>query len=115
MNFERNRRNRFRWIFNWCADYRSCNQAETRLEIHLAERTNGRKRSPVTKSRAPLSADGLNDLLIQLARVRKATTRTINVEFKKVMGKKIRKLDKREQRAQKVQWLKAQLGKGKAA
>jgi hypothetical protein len=57
----------------------------------------------------------LNDLLIELARMRRTTTGTINGQFKKIMGRKIKKLDKREQRQTKVEWLKSELAKGQAA
>ncbi len=89
----------------------SCPNCTARLEIVVAEAAGkGRGRARGNGARPPRSSDGLNDLLIELARQKRTTTGTINAQFKKEMGKKIKNLDKRDQRAQKVEWLKSQLG-----
>lgn len=95
----------------------TCPNCNSRLEIVVAEagrRGRGRGRAGIGRS-TTRAADGLNDLLIELARMRRTTTGTINAQFKKVMGRKIKKLDKKQQRQQKVEWLKSELAKGQAA
>lgn len=96
----------------------TCPNCHAKLEIVVAEAGGRRGRPAAGVARARKStraADGLNDLLIELARMRRTTTGTINAQFKKTMGRKIKKLDKREQRQTKVEWLKSELAKGQAA
>jgi len=95
----------------------TCPNCNSRLEIVVAETgRRGRARGRIGVGRgATRAADGLNDFLIELARMRRTTTGTINAQFKKVMGRKIKKLDKKQQRHQKVEWLKSELAKGQAA
>ena len=91
----------------------SCPSCNARLEVIVAEaagKGRGRRGAGAGAPRASRSSDGLNDLLIELARHKRTTTGTINALFKKEMGKKIKNMDKRDQRAQKVEWLKVQLG-----
>jgi hypothetical protein len=99
----------------------ACPNCNARLEITVAEARTARRGRPTARAnarpgrRSTRAGDGLNNFLIELARMRRCTTGTINAQFKKIMGRKIKNLDKKEQRQQKVDWLKSELAKGKAA
>jgi hypothetical protein len=103
----------------------TCPNCHTSLEIVVAAgrdavaeggrrgRRPGRPAGKKAAAKRPIGGT-LNPLLIELARLRKATTGKLNAEFKSAMKDKIRKMGPQEVRAVKIEWLKNELSKARS-
>lgn len=85
-----------------------CPQCSARLELRLVEAA---KPSSGRGSRGGRKQPTLNDYLVELAKIRKATVGKINSQYRKVIGDRAKKLTLKQFRAEKMEWAKKELGK----
>lgn len=86
-----------------------CPQCNSRLELRLAEAA--KPSSGKGSRKGSRKGTTLNDYLVELAKIRKATVGKINSEYRKVIGDRAKKLTLKQFRAQKLEWAKKELGK----
>ncbi len=98
----------------------ACPSCNAIFQIVLAERqiqskprAGGKASKTVAQKKSPMSSP-LFAALVDLARLRKARTGDVNAEFKKVMKNRIKKMDKKEARAVKIEWLRKEIAKAKS-
>ncbi len=72
-----------------------------------------RKAAPAPQKKSPMESP-LFAALVDLARLRKTRTGDVNAEFKKLMKNKIKKMDKKELRAAKIEWLRKEITKARS-
>lgn len=97
----------------------TCPGCNSTFQIVVAERQvqtkprAARSRKPVAQKKSPMESP-LFAALVDLAKLRRARTGDVNAEFKKVMKNRIKKMDKKQARAVKIEWLRKEIAKARS-